>query len=143
MSSSFRTGVAATNLLGTITRREREEEVSELAIIGLAAGVTEAAMLAGYVATSGKAASALLGGTPGKLLAAAIAGLATATLLEAAGLAVPRYRNAAGVMASMAALASGAMLRWAVVRAGTSSASDREGTLDAMQPRKGSPGWRR
>jgi formate-dependent nitrite reductase membrane component NrfD len=143
MSSSFSSGVAATNLLGTITRRESVEEENELAVISLAAGVTEAAVLAGYVATTGNAASALFKGTPGKLLAGAIAGLAAATLLEVAGLVVPRHRNSISVLASTAALASGALLRWAIVRAGHASAADREGTLDAMKPRKGSPGWTR
>jgi formate-dependent nitrite reductase membrane component NrfD len=142
MSSAFSSGVAATNLLGTITGREHEEEV-ELSAISLAAGVTEGAMLAGYVATSGNAASVLLKGTPGKLFAGAVAGLAAATILEVAGLAMPRHRNTLGVMASVASIASGGMLRWAVVRAGHASAADREGTLDAMKPRKGSPGWGR
>src|SRR5207249_8345951 len=47
MSSAFQSGVAATNLLATVTGREREEEEVELAAISLAAGVTEGVMLTG------------------------------------------------------------------------------------------------
>jgi formate-dependent nitrite reductase membrane component NrfD len=141
MSSSFGTGVAATNLLGTVTRRESDEEERELGLLALAAGITEATVLAGYVATTGEAAGALLHGQPGILLRGAVAGLAMATILEAGSLMSKRHRRTLSAMASVAALASGAMLRWAVVRAGRASAADREGTIEAMKARKGSPGW--
>jgi len=141
MSSSFSTGIAATNLLGTIMKRESDEEEADLGVLGLTAGITEAALLVGYVATTGEAAGPLLKGQPGLLLKGAIAGLIVATILEAASLAAPKQRKAFSATASVAALASGALLRWAVVRAGRASAADREGTIEAMKPRKGSPGW--
>jgi len=141
MSSSFSTGIAATNLVGTITGRESLEEEGELAILGLAAGITEAAMLKGYVATTGEAAAPLWNGESGMLLRGAIATLTAATILEATSLVAGRQRRSLSLLASAAALASGAMLRLAIVRAGHASAADREGTLEAMKPRKGSPGW--
>ncbi len=141
MSSSFSTGIAATNLLGTITNRESPEEESELAILALAAGITEAALLGGYVATTGEAAAPLWSGESGILLRGAIAALAAATLLEGISLVAGRHRKSVSLLASVVALASGAMLRWGVVRAGHASAADREGTIEAMKPRKGSPGW--
>ncbi len=143
MSSSFSTGIAATNFAGTLTRTMNEEEESELAMLGIIASITEAIMLMGYVATTGEAAGPLLSGEGGKLMAGAVAGLAAATLLELASLTILRGRGkkAAGIMSSVAALASGAMLRWAVVRAGKASAADREGTIEAMKPRKRAPGW--
>jgi formate-dependent nitrite reductase membrane component NrfD len=141
MSSAFSTGIAATNLLGTLTAQESEEEEGELGMLGLASGAAEAALLAGYVATTGEAIGSLLKGTPGRLFKAAVAGLAAATVLEAASLGLRRQRKALGLTASVASLASGALLRWAVVHAGHASAADREGTIEAMKPRSGSPGW--
>jgi formate-dependent nitrite reductase membrane component NrfD len=141
MSSSFSTGIAATNLLGALTSRESVEEESELAVLALTASVTEAALLAGYVATTGEAAKPLLGDKSGVLLTGAVGALATAALLEAVSLAIGQHRKNISVLASVASLASGAMLRWAVVRAGRASAADREGTIEAMKPREGAPGW--
>jgi formate-dependent nitrite reductase membrane component NrfD len=141
MSSAFSSGVAATNLLGEITRSETEEEELELAEIGLASGLVEAALLAGYVATTGPAAKPLLSGGPGKLLAGAAACVLAATALEALSAGSGRKRGTTTMLASVLSLAGAAMLRWAVVRAGRASAADREGTLDAMQPREGNPGW--
>jgi len=141
MSSSFSTGIAATNLLGTIGSRENEDDESELAGLGLTAGITEAALLVGYVATAGEAARPILKGEPALLLAGAVGALAVATLLEATSLRAGHHRKTVSMLASVAALASGAMLRWAVVRAGRASATDREGTIEAMKPRDGAPGW--
>ena len=53
-----------------------------------------------------------------------------------------KHNKGATSIASVAALAGGALLRWAVMKAGHASAADREGTLAAMSPREGSPGWR-
>jgi threonine/homoserine/homoserine lactone efflux protein len=141
MSSAFSSGVAATSLLGEITRRETEEEELELAEIGLMSGLTEAALLAGYVATTGPAAKPLLSGVPGKLLTGAAACMLIAAALEAASVLSERKRRSTTMAAAVVSLAGAAMLRWAVVRAGRASAADREGTLDAMQPREDNPGW--
>src|SRR4029453_17211781 len=141
MSSSFSTGIAATNLLGTLAERESAEEEIDLGVLGLTAGITEAALLVGYVATTGEAAKPLLKGQPGLLLNGAIAGLIAATILEVASLVAPKQRKTFSAAASVAALASGALLRWAGGRAGRASAADREATIDAMKSRKGSLGW--
>jgi formate-dependent nitrite reductase membrane component NrfD len=142
MSSAFSSGVAATSLLGEITRRETVEEELELAEIGLASGLAEVALLAGYVVTTGPAAKPLLSGGPGKLLAGAAACVLAATTLEAVSVLGERKRWATTIASAVASLSGAALLRWAVVRAGRDSAADREGTLDAMQPREGNPGWR-
>lgn len=141
MSSAFGTGVAATNLAATLTHRATEEEGTELTSLAAATGITETALLAGYVATSGEGQKHLLTGLPGKLLAGAAACLATSTLIELASLATGKHSKSATALASVATLAGGALLRWAIVKAGRSSAADREGTLKAMSPRQGSPGW--
>jgi formate-dependent nitrite reductase membrane component NrfD len=141
MSSAFTGGVAATSLLGEITRRETEEEELELAEISLASSLTEAALLVGYVATTGPAAKPLLSGGPGKLLAGAAACMLTAAALEAASVLSKPKRRSTTMAAAVVSLAGAAMLRWAVVRAGRESAADREGTLEAMQPHEGNPGW--
>jgi formate-dependent nitrite reductase membrane component NrfD len=141
MSSAFSSGVAATNLLGEITRRETEEEELELAEVGLASGLVEMALLTGYVATTGPAAKPLLSGRPGLHLAGAAACILAATALEAVSVVSGRKRRATTMISGVISLAGAALLRWAVVRTGRASAADREGTLQAMQPRKGNPGW--
>jgi formate-dependent nitrite reductase membrane component NrfD len=141
MSSSFSTGIAATSLVGMLAGHETEEQETELATLSLACGLTEAAVLAGYVVTTGKAAKPLMRGKSGILMAGAVAGLAAATLLEGFSLAGGRHHRTLSLAASVAALASGAMLRWGIVGAGTTSAADREGTIEAMKPRKAAPGW--
>lgn len=141
-SSSFVSGVAATSLVGNITERMTGEEYANLSALGAVSGVTEAAFLAGYVATAGEGQKHLMSGVAGKLLAGAAACLAASTMIEAVSLATGKHSKMASGAASVAALAGGALLRWAVVKAGKASAADREGTLRAMSPREGSPGWR-
>jgi formate-dependent nitrite reductase membrane component NrfD len=141
MSSAFSSGIAATSLVSEITRRDSGEHEIGLAEIGLASSLTEAALLAGYVATTGPAAKPLLTGGQGLHLAAATACILAAAVLEAASLAGERRRRGASMVAALASLAGAAFLRWGVVRAGRASADDREGTLKAMQPREGNPGW--
>jgi formate-dependent nitrite reductase membrane component NrfD len=142
MASAFGTGVAATSLAATLTQRDTQEEGAELTALGAVAGITEAALLMGYVATAGEGRAHLLRGLPGKLMAGAAACLVASTLIELASLATRRHDNRASALSSITALAGGALLRWAVVKAGKTSAADREGTLRAMSPRRGSPGWR-
>jgi hypothetical protein len=81
-------------------------------------------------------------GPVGPLFKAAAATLGASLLLEVGGiLLVDRGGKALSVMAGVATVAGGALLRWSIVRAGRSSARDREGTVEAMKPREGSPGW--
>ncbi|MGA7731269.1 MAG: NrfD/PsrC family molybdoenzyme membrane anchor subunit [Chloroflexia bacterium] len=141
-SSAFGTGVAATSLAATLTGRDTEEESAELAALVAAAGITETALLMGYVATTGEARTHLLKNLPGKLMASAAACLVASTLIELASLATGKHDKKASALSSTTALAGGALLRWAVVKAGKASAADREGTLRAMSPRRDSPGWR-
>jgi formate-dependent nitrite reductase membrane component NrfD len=142
MSSAFGTGLAATSLAAELTGRVGEEEGGQLAALGAVAGITEGALLAGYVATSGESRKHLFNGMPGKMMAGAVACLLTATAIEAASTLAGKHNKGASSLASVAALAGGALLRWSVVKAGHASAADREGTLAAMHPRDGSPGWR-
>ena len=141
MSSAFGTGIAATSLATILTGQEAEEEGMELTALGATAGLSEAALLVGYVATSGEGRKYLVMGLAGKLMAGAVACLAASTLIELASLATSKHSKRAAALSSVAALAGGALLRWAVVKAGRASAADREGTLRAMGPREGSPGW--
>jgi formate-dependent nitrite reductase membrane component NrfD len=142
MSSSISTGAAATHLAGLLSAREHGDDSRALSAIGLASGATEIALLGGYLATSGPAAKPLLKGESGGLLIGATVGLLLAAALEITSLRSRRHDPVMSAVAGAATLAAGAMLRWAIVRAGRASADDREGTLEAMKPRKGSPGWR-
>lgn len=142
MSSAFGAGIAATALASQLTGHMDDEDSDKLARLGAVAGVTEGALLAGYVATSGEGRKHLLSGVAGKMMAGAVACLVTATLIEGVSVVTGKHSKGAGTVASVTALAGGALLRWAVMKAGHASASDREGTLAAMSPREGSPGWR-
>jgi formate-dependent nitrite reductase membrane component NrfD len=141
MSSALTTGAAATALVASMSGREDAEEHHTLASLSLALGTAEIAVLGGYVATSGAAARPLLRGAEGAMLAGAAASLALAALLDLINVRSAKGSRTAGIAANVAALAGGALLRWAIVRAGRVSAADRDGTLEAMRPRAGSPGW--
>ena len=142
MSSSLASGAAATSLACGWSGRESHEEHQALAALGVTLGAAELGLLGGYMATSGDAAKHLTTGPEGALMLGAAAMMATALLLDIAVLVTGKKNKAASTLAGVAALAGGAMLRWAVVRAGRVSSQDREGTLEAMKPRRGSPGWR-
>jgi formate-dependent nitrite reductase membrane component NrfD len=141
MSSSMSTGAAATSLAGTLFKHNSASDDKALSTLGAVFGASEAALLLGYVATSGPAIKPLLKGLPGKLLAAAASALVVAALLDTLSAVSGKHKGPSRLAAPLLSLAGGALLRWAVVRAGRASALDREGTLEAMKPRKGSPGW--
>lgn len=143
MSSSLTTGAAATSLAAALTGRDSHEDHQTLASLGLALGAAEMTLLGGYAVTSGEAAKPLFQGAERALLAGSAVALTAALVLDAISVVTGRQGKFAGILASASAIAGGAMLRWAIVRAGRASAADREGTLDAMKPRKGSPGWGR
>jgi formate-dependent nitrite reductase membrane component NrfD len=142
MSSAFGTGIAATALASQLTGYMDDGESDKLATLGAVAGLTEGVLLAGYVATSGEGRKHLFSGVAGKMMAGAVACLVTATLIEGASALSGKHNKGVSSVASAAPLAGGALLRWAVMKAGHASAADREGTLAAMSPREGSPGWR-
>jgi formate-dependent nitrite reductase membrane component NrfD len=141
MSSSLTTGTAATALVSTLIGRESREDHDALASLGLALGAAEVALLGGYIVTSGEAARPLLKGREGAMMAGAAAALAIALMLDAVCVILGRKGKAISLPANLSAIAGGALLRWAIVRAGRASAEDREGTLEAMRPRRDSPGW--
>jgi formate-dependent nitrite reductase membrane component NrfD len=141
MSSSLTTGAAATGLVSTLAGRVSREDHDAIASLGLALGTAEVALLGGYVATSGEAARPLLEGKEGAMLAGAAGALGAALALDALAVISGRKSKGISLIANLLALAGGALLRWAIVRAGRASAGDREGTLEAMKPRRGSPGW--
>jgi hypothetical protein len=118
-----------------------EETHSALAPVSMASGAAELALLAGYLATSGRASKPYTEGLPGKLMRGAVGALAVSTLAEAVNMARGKPGRLLGLLSSAAALAGGALLRWGVVKAGRASAADREGTLHSMRPRRSVPGW--
>jgi formate-dependent nitrite reductase membrane component NrfD len=141
MASSLSAGVSAVGLASAVTGREGHVEAAAISMLGVAFGVADLALMGGYVATSGEAARHLLDGEAGLLMKGAGAALVVSLLLEGVALLRGRHARLLGGLAGVAGLAGGAMLRWGVVRAGHKSTADREGTLNAMSPRKGSPGW--
>jgi formate-dependent nitrite reductase membrane component NrfD len=142
MSSSITTGVAATDLIATWTGRETEAEHEALTALAVVTGAVEMAVLGGYVATTGEAKKHLTRGTEGLLMLGAVATLAAAVIADTATLLTGKKSRVAGTLAAVSTLAGGALLRWAIVQAGRASSQDREGTLEAMKPRRNSPGWR-
>jgi formate-dependent nitrite reductase membrane component NrfD len=138
-ASSFSAGAAAVGLASAVSG---SNEGSKLAPVTLSSAAAELALLVGYLATSGRAAQPYHEGLPGKLLAGSVGSTVAAFLLEALSLLLPKKlkRGVTG-LASILGLAGGALLRWAVVKAGKPSATDREGTLHAMRPRREVPGW--
>jgi formate-dependent nitrite reductase membrane component NrfD len=139
-ASAFSTGAAAVALTTGLTIRD-EETHSVLAPVSMASGAAELALLAGYLATSGRAGKPYAEGLPGKLIAGAVGSLVISTLAEAANIARRKPGRLLRLSSSVAALLGGALLRWGVVKAGRASADDREGTLHAMRPRRSVPGW--
>jgi hypothetical protein len=139
MASALSTGAAATSLAASVSGRSEPGEESLLSRISLMLGAGETAALAGYAATSGKAAGPLTRGLSGLLMAGATASLVASTALEVAGLVTGSKRLSQA--AAAATLVGGALLRWGVVRAGHASARDREGQLEAMMPTSRAPGW--
>ncbi len=139
-ASAFSTGIAATNLASNF-RGAGEDEQAALGKLEMASGITELALLGGYIITSGAAAKPYREGQTGALMAGAASAMVAATLLEAIGTQSKHHKRLWGALASISALAGGAFLRWAVVRAGKASASDREATLEAMKSRESVPGW--
>jgi formate-dependent nitrite reductase membrane component NrfD len=141
MSSSLSTGTAATALASALAGRESPDDHQALASLGVAMGAVEIALLGGYIATSGEAARPLLAGKEATLLGGAAGASLAAVVLDAVSAASGGKGKAASLVANISAIIGGALLRWAVVRAGRTSAQDREGTLEATRPRRGSPGW--
>ena len=140
-SSALSTGAAATALASLATGRDDPDERRALAPLHLTLGAAEAALLAGYTVTSGSAATALRRGKVGALVGGAAALTLVALGAEAASTRKSGSSRLLSAVASGATLLSGALLRWGVVRAGHVSASDREGTLEAMKPSDRAPGW--
>jgi formate-dependent nitrite reductase membrane component NrfD len=141
MASSLSAGAAAISLASALTGSEDHADHQAMSALGLAFGAADLALVVGYVATSGESAKHLRDGETGLLLKGAAIALTAALVLEAASLLTGKHARLLGELAGAAGLAGGAMLRWGVVRAGHKSTADREGTLNAMSPRKGSPGW--
>ncbi len=141
-ASSFSAGTAAVRIANEV-RGDSDDAQDALHTLALAAGGAELALLGGYIATSGKAAKPYREGETGVLMAGAIGSTLASGVLEliSAGVHSKRKKRALDTLASMSALVGGGLLRWAVVRAGKVSASDRELTLETMKPRERVPGW--
>jgi formate-dependent nitrite reductase membrane component NrfD len=139
-ASAFSAGTAAVSLADSF-RGGSAEGHAALGKLALASGTTELALIAGYIATSGQAAKPYSEGATRALMVGATGATVAATLLDVLGTRSKRRKRSWSTLASIATLLGGALLRWAVVRAGRASASDREGTLEAMKPRESVPGW--
>ncbi|HEU5431038.1 MAG TPA: NrfD/PsrC family molybdoenzyme membrane anchor subunit [Thermomicrobiales bacterium] len=141
MASAIASGTSAVSLASILSGRAAPADHAALGSIGLAAGASELCLAAGYLATSGEAAAPLREGADGALLLGALTATATALALEVAGKRGPSRQGLVSALAASASLAGGAMLRWAVIRAGRTSAGDRDANLAAMRPSSQNPGW--
>ena len=141
MASAMSTGAAAAKLAAALGGLEQRRSDPALKLIGVASGLTEGALLGGYLATSGPAAAAYGKGRPRLLMAGAAAALCAGTALEIVRSRVNGAGRVMGIAAAAATLAGGALLRWAVVTAGHPSSQDRDVTLEVMKPAPEAPGW--
>ena len=141
MASALNTGVAATIAASALVGTDEPGDHAALGPFTVALGCSEVALLAGFLATSGRAARPLLHGREALLLAGAVAGSVAAVALDIAGGCAPAHARRMNVVGAIVALIGGACLRWGIVRAGHVSAADREGTLAATQPSREAPGW--
>jgi formate-dependent nitrite reductase membrane component NrfD len=141
MASAIGAGTAATSLAGAVGGRLEAPAEEALATIGVCTGVVELGLTAGYLATSGPAAAALLEGEGLVLTAVAVALTAGGVVLEASSSRGGWTGRVLTALASLATLAGGAVLRWSVVRAGRASAADRETLLELQRRSPDVPGW--
>lgn len=141
MASALATGTSAVALTSIVSGRDTPAEHAALGSITMAAGATEVCLLGGFLATSGAAAKPLLQGAEGALLLGTVTTLTCALALEVAGKRGQARQRVFNALAAGATLAGGAMLRWAVIRAGHTSAADRDANLAAMRPSAQNPGW--
>jgi len=144
MASSLSTGAAAVTLAAGLRGGGRggDGEDEGLARLDLVLSAAEVAVLAGYLATSGKAVRPLLNGLTGLLMAAATTGIVATPVLEAVGLRAEGARKGKRVtVVGVVTLVSGLLLRYGVVFGGHRSALDREATLEATKPSRRATGW--
>jgi formate-dependent nitrite reductase membrane component NrfD len=142
MASAIASGTSAVSLAATVTGRDTDlPDHAALGVIGIATGATELGLVGGYLATSGPAARPLLKGSNGALLLGAVASTALAAALDIAAMALPARQRLLSAAAATATLTGGAMLRWAVIRAGHASATDRDANLESMRATPDNPGW--
>lgn len=141
MAGAIATGAAAVTLTGEFTGRTEPGDRRALAPLLLTSGITELALLGGFIATSGSAAKPLLEGKVGRQLGGAAVAIAAAAALEVVAVRAKARKPMFSAIGAAAALAGGAMLRWAIVHAGHASAADRDGTLEALSPSPSAPGW--
>jgi formate-dependent nitrite reductase membrane component NrfD len=97
----------------------------------------EAAALAAYLATAGRAAKPLTRGRQSRQfwLGAVACGLVLPVLLR-------RRSNRGGTIGSLLTLGGALLLKWAITYAGRSSALDPEAARIATRPSLSAPGWR-
>lgn len=141
MASAMATGTSAVSMASILSGRDTPAERSVLGSISMAAGASEMCLLGSYLATSGTAARPLSKGLDGVLLLGAITASATALVAEIAAKRTRTRNRALSAVAAGATLAGGAMLRWSIMRAGQTSALDRDANLEAMRPSARNPGW--
>ena len=142
MSSAINTGLAAVTLSGVLSGRGGDAAHRAAAPLAVLGGGVEAALLGGYVATSGQTVKPLRGTREGLEIAGTAALIAVAMGLEIAGMRVARGKLVLSAAAAAATLAGGALLRWGLVFAGIRSAADRETLLKTMAPSAKRRGWR-
>ena len=141
MSSAIASGTAAVSLASLLSGRDTSPEHTALGTISLAAGVSELCLTGSYLATSGEVARPLREGWTGALFRGAAAATVAAITLDGAGMRLHSQQRLCSALAAGAVLAGSAMLRLAMVRAGRTSAVDRDANLVSMSPSARNPGW--
>jgi formate-dependent nitrite reductase membrane component NrfD len=142
-SSAFSAGVAATRLALGLGAGRESEAMRRLGKIENAARIGEAAALAGYLVTTGRAAKPLTTGRHGwRFWAGAVgAGLIAPALIRAFKPKGRRTGLGATLLGSALTLVGSLALKWAVVHAGRDSADDLRGAQEMTRSSRKAPGW--
>ncbi len=144
-ASSLGAGVAATRLALALSNGRESAALRRLERIESVARIGEAAALAGYLATMGRAARPLTAGRQGWRfwLGAVGAGLIAPALIRAFKTKRRKPSLGATLLGSALTLAGGLALKWAVVHAGRASAEDLQSAQELTRPGRNAPGWMR
>ncbi|HEY6402863.1 MAG TPA: NrfD/PsrC family molybdoenzyme membrane anchor subunit, partial [Blastocatellia bacterium] len=123
-----------------------ESEASRrLEKIEIVSRIAEAITLAGYLATTGRAAKPLTTGRQRRWfwLGAVGAGLIAPALIQAFKPKRRKRNLGATLLRSALTLAGGLALKWAVVHAGRDSADDLRSAQETTRSSRNAPGWKR
>jgi formate-dependent nitrite reductase membrane component NrfD len=142
-SNALSAGVAATRFALALGDGRESEASRRLEKIEIVSRAGEALALAGYLATTGRAAKPLTSGRQRRRfwLGAVGAGVIAPALIQAFKPKGRKRNLGATLLGSALTLAGGLALKWAVINAGRDSADDFRSAQETTRPSRYAPGW--